>query len=111
LLFHSVAVVRHIDAFQEVSRGQKVFDLLAEGTMEVAISVPETIIDHATLGLPSEVRFPTAADLILAGQVSRGQQTVISIQRAVIMISLMVRSCHTNTSRRPHSQAEALSSC
>ena len=68
--FDGVVAERHIDPFQEVSRGQKIFDLFAEGTMEVAISVPETIIEHVTLGLPSQIRFPTAADLILAGQVS-----------------------------------------
>ncbi len=68
--FEGIIAERYIDAFQEISRGQSAFDLFAEGAMEVAISVPETVIDFITLDLPGEVRFPTARDLVLAGKVS-----------------------------------------
>ena len=68
--FDGIIAERYIDAFQEISRGQSAFDIFAEGAMEVAISVPETVIDFITLGLSGEVRFPTAQDLVLTGQVS-----------------------------------------
>lgn len=68
--FDGTIAERHIDAFQETSRGQSAFDIFAEGAMEVAISVPETVIDFISLGLSGEVRFPTAPGLVLAGKVS-----------------------------------------
>ena len=68
--FGGVIADRSIEPFQEVSRGQTVFDLFAKGAMEIAISVPETAIGHVTLGLSSEIRLPTERDHVYKGQVS-----------------------------------------
>ena len=68
--FDGIIAKRHIDAFQEISRGQSAFDVFAEGAMEVAISIPETLIDCVTIGLTGEIRFPTAPGFVLPGQVS-----------------------------------------
>ena len=56
--FDGVVAVRHVDAFQQVATGQRVFDLFMEGAMEVAISVPESEIRFVYLGLPASIRFP-----------------------------------------------------
>ena len=68
--FDGVIAEKYVEAFQEVTRGEKIFDIFAEGAMEVAISVPETIIENVALGLPSEVRFPTELDRVYTGKVS-----------------------------------------
>ena len=56
--FAGVVAERHADPFQEVGRGQRLFDLHTEDAMEVAISVPESEISQVYLGLPGDIRFP-----------------------------------------------------
>jgi RND family efflux transporter MFP subunit len=71
--FDGVIAKRHVDPFQEVNRGEPMFDLFMEGAMQAAISIPESEIDRVYLGLPAEIRFPA-----LAGDVHRGIVTEIS---------------------------------
>jgi RND family efflux transporter MFP subunit len=71
--FDGVIAERHVDPFQEVNRGQKLFVLYVEGVMEAAISIPESEIDLLYLGLPGEIRFPA-----IAGQVNKGIVNEIS---------------------------------
>ena len=44
--FDGVIAERHVDPFEEVNRGQKLFVLYVEGVMEAAISIPESEIDQ-----------------------------------------------------------------
>lgn len=53
-----VIAERHVDPFQEVQRGQPMFDLFVEGVMQAAVSIPESEIAQIALGLQGEVRFP-----------------------------------------------------
>ncbi len=71
--FDGIIAERHIDPFEEINRGQKLFVLFVEGVMEAAISVPESEIDQVFIGLHSEVRFPA-----IAGQVNKGIVNEIS---------------------------------
>jgi RND family efflux transporter MFP subunit len=71
--FDGTIAERHVDPFQEVNRGQKMFVMYVEGFMEAAISIPESEIDQLYLGLPGEIRFPA-----IAGQVNRGIVNEIS---------------------------------
>jgi len=68
--FAGVIASRLVEPFQEVSRGEKVFELYAEGAMEVVISVPETAIGGINLGLPAEISFPSENRQTLKGRVS-----------------------------------------
>ena len=68
--FDGILSERHVDAFQEVSRGQPIFDIYAEEAMQVRLSIPETNIREIHLGLPAEFRFPTRPGLHLKGRVS-----------------------------------------
>lgn len=68
--FEGVIARRHIDAFQQVNRGQAIFDLFMEGTMEAVISVPESEIRDMYLGLPGEVRLPAVSSAAYKGIVS-----------------------------------------
>jgi RND family efflux transporter MFP subunit len=56
--FDGVIAAREAEPFQEVARGEKVFDIYVEGAMQVRVSVPETAIQSIHLGLPSVVTFP-----------------------------------------------------
>jgi len=68
--FDGVIAKRHVDAFQEVLRGQQVFDVFIEDVMEAAISIPESEIKGIYLGLNTEVRFPTRPGQVFEGVVS-----------------------------------------
>ncbi len=68
--YDGVIAERYVDAFNEVKRGQRLFDTYMEGGMEVAISIPETEIEGIYLGLDSEIRFPTAPGSIFKGDVT-----------------------------------------
>lgn len=68
--FDGVIANKFVDPFQEVARGEKVFEVYAEGAMEVVISVPETAIGDIHLGLPAEVGFPIEGTKSLKGRVS-----------------------------------------
>ncbi len=56
--FDGVIAAREADPFQEVARGQKIFDIYIEGAMQVRLSVPETSIQQINLGLPATITFP-----------------------------------------------------
>lgn len=71
--FDGIVTERHVDPFQEVDRGQRLFDLHAEGAMEAAISVPESEIKQLYLGLSGEISLPA-----VQGPVYKGIVTEIS---------------------------------
>jgi RND family efflux transporter MFP subunit len=68
--FDGMIASKFVDPFQEVARGEKVFELYREGAMEVVVSVPETAISEVYLGLPAEVTFPSEQVLKQSGRVS-----------------------------------------
>ena len=68
-----VIAARYVDPFQEVQRGEPMFDLFVEGAMQASIGVPESEIDQITLGLHGEIRFPA-----ISGQMHKGIVTEIS---------------------------------
>lgn len=65
-----VVSVRHVEAFEEVSRGQPVFDVFVEGAMEASVSIPENMIGEVRLGLEGEVRLSNRADAVYQAVVS-----------------------------------------
>ena len=71
--FDGVIATRNVDPFQEVNRGEPMFDLFIEGAMQAAISIPESEIDRVYLGLPARIRFPA-----IPGQYYEGIVTEIS---------------------------------
>ena len=61
---------RYIDAFNEVARGQKCFDIFEFTGMEVAISIPEDAIDEIQMDQKGEIRFPVIADHTYNGRIT-----------------------------------------
>jgi RND family efflux transporter MFP subunit len=68
--FEGVIADKYVDPFQEVARGEKVFEIYAEGAMQIVFVVPETSIGDIFLGLPAEVTFPAENVEALSGRIS-----------------------------------------
>ncbi len=61
---------REIEPFSEVGAGQLAFELHGEGSLQVEVLVPETLIRDVDYGQPIVVSFPTLAGRELGGVVS-----------------------------------------
>jgi membrane fusion protein, multidrug efflux system len=68
--FAGVVATRRVRAFEEVARGQPVFDLFAEGAMEVEVLVPEHLIGRVDRGAEGEVHLPNRPGTPYRGVVS-----------------------------------------
>jgi RND family efflux transporter MFP subunit len=62
--------VRALEPFVEVKRGEKVFEIDAEGDQEIVVDIPETIVHLLMVDMPVEVAFPT-----LSGKTTKGKVT------------------------------------
>jgi RND family efflux transporter MFP subunit len=68
--FDGVIASKDVDPFQEVARGEPVFEIYIEGAKQVVLSIPETAIGDIHLGLPAQVSFPSERVPAAAGRVS-----------------------------------------
>jgi RND family efflux transporter MFP subunit len=87
--YAGVVAERHVDAFQEVSRGQKVFDLNMEGAMEAAVSIPESEIKLIYLGLPAQVQFSAISDQSYKGIVTEISQVAGAANAFPIKVTIV----------------------
>ncbi len=62
--FDGLIAERSVEPFVVVSAGQKLFEINAEGAIEVAFDIPETTIARITLGMPAGVTFSTNLDCL-----------------------------------------------
>jgi RND family efflux transporter MFP subunit len=69
--YDCVIADRYVDPFNEVKRGQRLFDVYIEGAMEAAISIPESEIEGISLGLTGEIRFSAEPGKLYKGSVSK----------------------------------------
>ena len=69
--FDGVVSAKNVEAFEEVGRGQPVFEVFVEGAMEAAVSIPENMIGGIYLGLKGEVRLPNQPDAVYEAVVSK----------------------------------------
>jgi RND family efflux transporter MFP subunit len=68
--FDGVIANRYVDAFQEVARGQKLFDVYENTGMEVAVSIPEDAIEDISMEKKGEIQFAVIADRTYRGVVT-----------------------------------------
>jgi RND family efflux transporter MFP subunit len=61
---------REVEPFVEVRRGQRLFEIDAEGEQEVVVDIPETIVHLLTTDMPATVAFPTLPDKTTQGKVT-----------------------------------------
>ncbi len=64
--------VRQVDPFVDVRRGQKIFEIDAEGDQEIVVGIPETVVHFLTVGMATAVSFPT-----LPGKTTKGEVTEV----------------------------------
>jgi multidrug efflux system membrane fusion protein len=68
--FDGVIADKSVEPFMEVGAGQRLFQIDAEGALQVAVDVPETLIGELVEGLPALVRFPGREGLVADGRIS-----------------------------------------
>ncbi len=68
--FAGLIAKRSVDPFVDVAAGQKLFEINAEGAVEVALDIPETTIAQITLGMPVSVEFSTIHDCVCEGRIT-----------------------------------------
>ncbi len=68
--FDGVIATRNVEPFFEVRRGQKLFDIFENTGLEVAVSIPEDVIDDIQMDLKGEIQFSVIADHIYNGRVT-----------------------------------------
>ncbi len=64
--------IRKVEPFVDVRRGQKIFEIDAEGEQEVVVDIPETVVHLLSVETPVEVSFPT-----LPGKTTEGRVTEV----------------------------------
>jgi len=60
---------RIVEPFQEIRRGQAIFEIQRGGSLEVATSIPETLIRFVSKGKRVMVSFPSQGNLSVSGQI------------------------------------------
>jgi RND family efflux transporter MFP subunit len=68
--FDGVIATRNVEPFFEVRRGQKLFDVFENTGMEVAISIPEDVIDEIQMDQKGDIQFSVFADRTYHGRVT-----------------------------------------
>ncbi len=86
--FDAVIAERHVEPFQEVNRGEPIYDVFIEGAMEVVIAIPETVIGNIFLGLPAQIRFPKSPDRVYEGIVSEVSSTASAASTFAVKVAV-----------------------
>ena len=86
--FDAVTAVRHVEPFQEINRGQPIYDIFMKGAMEILIDIPETVIESIYLGLPAEIRFPKSPKRTYKGIVSEVGQAASNASTFSVKVAL-----------------------
>ncbi len=68
--FDGVIATRDVEPFFEVRRGQKLFDVFENTGLEVAISIPEDVIEDVQMDQKGEIRFSVITDRTYLGRVT-----------------------------------------
>ena len=61
---------RMIEPYMEVQVGQAVFRIDAQGSMEVQLGVPETVVNFLSVGATATIKFPSTLNEPLTGKIS-----------------------------------------
>ncbi len=101
--FDGVIAAREADPFQEVARGEKIFDIYIEGAMQVRLTVPETSIQQVHLGLPASISFPDENVPSQEGRVSEVGAVATEANAFIVKVTL----ASPPESLRPGMTAEA----
>jgi len=69
--FDGSIAARSVDPFVKVLPGAKLFEINADGSLDVEFDIPETIIGKVQLGLPIKIKLPTSkGEVTSAGKIT-----------------------------------------
>lgn len=77
--FDGSIAARSVDPFVKVLPGAKLFEINADGSLDVEFDIPETIIGKVKLGLPVNIKLPT----LKGGVSSAGKITFIGSEAGI----------------------------
>lgn len=86
--FDAMIADRHVEPFQEVKRGEPIYEIYVEGAMKVVIDIPEIIIESISRGLTAEIRFPKSPDRVYEGIVSEIGSTASSASTFPVKVAI-----------------------
>ena len=95
--FDGIIAKKMVEPFVDVRPGQKLFEINAEGALEVKMDIPETAITQVTIGTPVSISFPTVRGLVLKGRVTEvskvaGQANAFPVKASLIDPPATLRS-------------------
>lgn len=68
--FNGIIAKKLVKPYVEVRAGQKLFEINAEGSLEVSFDIPETIIARITPGMPVSIALPSAQECACQGRIT-----------------------------------------
>ena len=68
--FDGVIATRNVEPFFEVARGQKLFDVFKNTGMEVAVSIPEDVIEDVRMDQKGDIQFSVITENTYHGRVT-----------------------------------------
>jgi RND family efflux transporter MFP subunit len=69
--FDGFIATKTVDPFVEVASGQVVFEVHAEGALEVQVDIPENLISQIKVGVPAQASYPTLPNMSSEGRVTQ----------------------------------------
>ena len=101
--FDAIVAARSVDPFVEINRGEPLFEIFAEGALQIALSIPETVIDQINLGLPATIVLPSIGSCDCGAVVSEIGSSAGAANAFPVKATLF----HPPASVRPGMTAEA----
>ena len=80
---------KQVEPHMEVTAGQKLLQMNAEGAIEVQLNVPEATINYVALNMPSTVTFPTLAGVELQGILSQVGTVATTANAYPVVVTLI----------------------
>lgn len=68
--FAGVIAREYVDTFEEITGGQSIFGIQSDGEGKIEASLPETLINTASLGDPVEIIFPPLGGASVTGEIT-----------------------------------------
>ncbi|MEJ1418425.1 MAG: efflux RND transporter periplasmic adaptor subunit [Candidatus Sedimenticola sp. (ex Thyasira tokunagai)] len=87
--FDGFVAKKDIDVHVEVSAGRHVFDLDAEGALEVRLSVPEGVVNRLYLGATTRTVFPSAPSAVTDGRITEIGSAADTANAFPVAVSLL----------------------
>ena len=87
--YEGYIAARYVEPHEEIQAGRRIFEINAEGAMEVILAIPETNISKIHLGSPATVTFPTLPGHSIKGSVTEIGSAAIKANSFPVKIALM----------------------